>query len=50
MSAILFRIGSDWWVHALSARKFATAREARQWARANKLRIKRASNCDRESD
>lgn len=47
MSAILFRVGAEWWVNALSARKFATAREAREWARRNKLRLKRASNCDR---
>ncbi len=50
MNAILYRVGSDWWIDALGVRRFATAREARKWAKANRLRLKRASNCDRESD
>ena len=46
MSAILFRVGAEWWISGLSAHMFASAREACDWARRKKLRLRRAANCD----
>lgn len=47
---LLFRIGAEWWVSGLSAHRFASAREARDWARRKKLCLRRAANCDQARD
>ena len=58
MSAILYRIGSLWWlelragkwVHAARVLEFESAKRARLYARALGVPVKRASNCDRDDD
>ena len=52
VTALLFRIGTEWWVDAPNriGQGFPTARKAREWAKANKVSIKRAADCDRKKD
>jgi hypothetical protein len=48
MSAKLIRSGGAWVVRALVVHTFATAKEARLWARRNKLHLIRAKTEDRD--
>lgn len=48
MSAILYRSGSAWIIRALEAHAFATARDARDWARRNRLKLIRSAQMDRD--
>lgn len=41
MSAKLYRSGDNWVVQALGKHSFASARDARAWARANRLKLVR---------
>ena len=58
MSAILYRYGSTWILetglsgsfHALCKHTFATAKEAREFAKRRKIRLVRASDCDSLGD
>jgi hypothetical protein len=58
MSAILYRIGPLWWLelkagqsyHAAKLLEFETAKQARYYARKLGVKVKRASNCDRQED
>ena len=47
MSAKLYRDGTAWCISALAVHRFATARDARAWARANRLKLIRSNKADR---
>lgn len=46
MSAKLYRKGDAWIIQALALHTFKTAREAREWARKNRLKVIRADRQD----
>jgi len=48
MSARLYRSGGAWVVRALAVHTFATARAAREWAKANRLKLIRSDQNDRD--
>ena len=48
MSARLYRSGGAWVVRALGVHTFQSAKEARQWAKANCLRLIRSDKSDRD--
>jgi len=48
MSARLYRSGSAWVVRALGVHTFASAKEARLWARRNSLKLIRSDQMDRD--
>lgn len=48
MSATLYRSGSAWIIRALDVHTFATARDARDWARRNRLKLIRSDQMDRD--
>lgn len=48
MSAKLYRSGGAWVICALGVHTFATAKEARQWAKANRLKLIRSDQMDRD--
>ena len=58
MSAILFRFGSSWIMetslsgsfHANCSHTFATAKEAREFAKRRKIKLVRATLCDSLGD
>ena len=47
MSATLYRSGSNWIIRALAWHVFDSAKKARDWAKANQLRLIRCSQEDR---
>lgn len=47
MSAKLYRRGDAWIIQALALHTFQTARDARAWARANRLKLIRSNKTDR---
>lgn len=47
MSAKLYRCGNAWIIQALALHTFKSARDARQWARANRLKLIRSNKSDK---
>jgi len=48
MSAKLIRSGGAWIIRALTSHVFVSARDAREWARRNKLHLIRSKAEDRD--
>lgn len=47
MSAKLYRQGASWIIQALACHCFKSAKEAREWARRNNLKLTRSNKYDR---
>jgi len=46
MNAKLYRKGESWIIQALACHSFKSAKEARQWAKKNRLRLIRSDHLD----